>query len=278
MQSIAGTEARPVAGGRPATDASGSGPDGASVLTATHWAMAMLYNGLGRYDDALAAAERGSVGIDERGPATWSLIELIEAAVRTRAPERATAAMQRLLKTTDASSTEWARGIEARCRALLDPGESAEHFYLEAVERLGRVPEPTELARAQLLYGEWLRRQNRRVDARRQLRDAYETLQAMGIEGFAERARRELLATGGTVRKRSVDTRAELTPQEAEIARFAADGRTNAEIGVELFISERTVEWHLRKVFTKLGISSRRALREPADLLPVAGEKGSEVR
>jgi DNA-binding CsgD family transcriptional regulator len=231
-------------------------------ITVTKWANAVLYNGLGRYDEALAAAERGSEHPDELGLATWSLVELIEAAARTGQPERGTVALRRLAESTSAAGTDWALGVESRSRALLSSGELADRLYREAIQRLSRTRVRTELARAHLLYGEWLRRQNRRVDAREQLRCGYEMLTAMGIEGFAARARRELLATGETVRKRTVETAGELTGQEAEIARLAADGHTNPEIGMKLFLSSRTVEWHLRKVFTKLGISSRRELRE----------------
>ena len=233
-------------------------------LTTAHWATAVLCNGLGRYDEALAAAEQGSAYPDELGLATWSMAELIEAAARTGAPGRAGTALRRLSETTRASGTDWALGTEARARALLSQDEAAEPLYRAAIERLGRTRIRTELARAHLLYGEWLRRQNRRVDAREQLRVAYEMLAAMRIRGFAARARRELLATGETVRKRTAETAetaAELTPQEMQIARLAGDGRTNPEIGVLLFLSARTVEWHLRKVFTKLAISSRRELR-----------------
>ena len=230
-------------------------------LTAAYWATAVLCNGLGRYDEALDAAGRGAAYPDELGLATWSMAELIEAAARTGAPGRAGTALRRLAETTRASGTDWALGTEARARALMSRGEAAECLYREAIERLGRTRVRAELARAHLLYGEWLRRQNRRVDAREQLRGAYEMLTAMGIQGFADRARRELLATGETVRKRTAETAAELTAQEMQIARLAGDGRTNPEIGVELFISARTVEWHLRKVFAKLAINSRRELR-----------------
>ena len=227
----------------------------------THWAAAVLSNGLGRYGEALAAAEEGSEYPDELGLATWSMVELIEAAARSGCPERAAGALRRLSKAAGASGTDWALGIEARSRALLSDGESAERLYLEAIERLGRTRVRAELARAHLLYGEWLRREHRRVDAREQLRAAYQMLGATGIDGFAERAKRELLATGETVRKRTVDTALELTPQEAQIARLARDGHTNSEIGVQMYLSLRTVEWHLHKVFAKLGISSRRQLR-----------------
>jgi DNA-binding CsgD family transcriptional regulator len=230
-------------------------------LTAAHWATAVLCNGLGRYDEALDAAGRGAAYPDELELATWSMAELIEAAARTGAPGRAGTALRRLAETTRASGTDWALGAEARARALMSRGEAAERLYREAIERLGRTRVRAELARAHLVYGEWLRRQNRRVDAREQLRGAYEMLTAMGIQGFADRARRELLATGETVRKRTAETAAELTPQEMQIARLAGDGRTNPEIGVQLFISARTVEWHLRKIFAKLAINSRRELR-----------------
>jgi DNA-binding CsgD family transcriptional regulator len=231
-------------------------------LTAVAWATAVLNNGLGRYDEALAAAEQGTEYPHELGLATWSTAELIEAAARAGAPERAAGAMARLSETTTASGTDWALGIQARCRALLSDGESAERLYLEAITRLGRTRIRAELARAYLLYGEWLRRQNRRIDARDPLRLAYQMLAEMGFEGFAERARRELLATGETVRKRTIDTASELTAQETQIARLADDGHTNTEIGGRLFISGRTVEWHLHKVFAKLGISCRKELRE----------------
>jgi DNA-binding CsgD family transcriptional regulator len=230
-------------------------------LTTTAWATALLYNGLGRYEQALAAAERGSEYPPELGLATWSMVELIEAAVRTGAPERAAGALRRLSEAASATATDWALGIAARSRALLSDGEPAERLYLEAVKRLGRTRIRAELARTHLLYGEWLRRQNRRTDAREQLRAAHQMLTAMAAWGFAERARRELLATGETVRKRMVSTARELTAQEAEIARLAGYGHTNPEISTKLFISPRTVEWHLRKVFTKLGISSRKELR-----------------
>ena len=229
-------------------------------LTAAHWAAAILGNGLCRYEEALAAAGQAIEGPHERVLALWSMAELIEAAARTGRPERAAATLDRLAEITSASGTDWALGIRARSRALLTSGEAAEPLYREAIERLGRTRVRTELARAHLLYGEWLRRHRRRVDAREQLRSAHDMLTAMGIEGFAERARRELIATGQTLRKRTIDTADELTAQEAQIARLALEGHTNPEIGAELFISARTVEWHLRKVFTKLGISSRREL------------------
>jgi DNA-binding CsgD family transcriptional regulator len=242
-------------------------------LTAAQWAIAVLNNGLCRYDLALLAAEQASEYPDELGLATWSMVELIEAAARTGHNERATTTLQRLSQATRASGTDWAIGVEVRSRALLNEGELAEVFYREAIERLARTRARVELGRAHLVYGEWLRRENRRVDARQQLRTAHEMLTTMGLAGFADRARRELLATGETVRKRNVETFDELTPQEAQIAQLARQGLTNPEIGTQLFISSRTVEWHLAKVFSKLGVSSRRELREalsgarPVDLV-----------
>jgi len=170
--------------------------------------------------------------------------------------------VDRLSERLSASGTEWAKGTEARSRALVEDGERAEDLHRQAIELLGRCRMAAHLARARLTYGEWLRREGRRVDAREQLRAAHDMFASMGAEGFAERARRELLATGEKVRKRKDDTRDELTPQEEQIARLARHGRTNPEIGAELFISPRTVEWHLRKVFTKLGISSRKGLHD----------------
>jgi DNA-binding CsgD family transcriptional regulator len=226
----------------------------------SQYAAALLYNGLGHYDKALAAAEL-VCEYDDIGVLGWSLTELVEAAVRSGQPARASDALQRLSETTRASGTDWAVGTEVRSRALLSEGETAENCYREAIERLSRTRMRPAAARAHLLYGEWLRRENRRRDARAELRTAHSLFTTMGIEGFAERARRELLATGDTVRKRTVETVSELTAQEAHIARLAAGGRTNAEIGAQLFLSTRTVEWHLGKVYTKLGVGSRRELR-----------------
>jgi DNA-binding CsgD family transcriptional regulator len=226
---------------------------------ATQYAVALLYNGLGHYDKALAAAEL-ACEYDDIGVVGWALTELVEAAVRSSQPARASDALQRLSETTRASGTEWALGIEARSRALLSPGQTAENSYREAIERLGRTRMRPAVARAHLLYGEWLRRENRRQDARTELRTAHGLFTTMGIEAFAERSRRELLAVGDTVRKPTAGTVSELTAQEAHIARLAVDGRTNAEIGAQLFLSTRTVEWHLGKVYTKLGVGSRREL------------------
>jgi DNA-binding CsgD family transcriptional regulator len=241
-------------------------------LTATAWATAVLNNGLARYDEALAAAEQASADPDELGLATWALAELIEAAARTGALEHASGALRRLSAATSPAGTDWALGIQARSTALVSGDSRAERLYLEAIERLGRTRIRAELARAHLLYGEWLRRQGRRRDAREQLRTAFQMLGAMGMAGFAERARKELAATGETARKRTVETVTELTAQEAQIARLARNGHRNSEISAELFLSPRTVEWHLSKVFTKLGISSRwelRAALSDLDLIPV---------
>jgi DNA-binding CsgD family transcriptional regulator len=227
----------------------------------SQYSAALLYNGLGRYDEALAAAER-VCEYDDVGVLGWELAELIEAAVRSGQPARASEPLRRLSETTRASGTDWARGTEALSRALLSEGETAENCYREAIERLGRTRMRPALARAHLLYGEWLRRENRRKDARAELRTAHDRFTAMGIEAFAERARHELLATGETVRKRTVEAASELTAQEAHIARLAVDGGTNVEIGGQLFLSTRTVEWHLSKVYTKLGVGSRRELRQ----------------
>ena len=227
----------------------------------TDWGSAVRYNGLGRYDDALAAAERAAEGARGLGVPTWVLADLIEAAVHSGKPERAAGPLARLTEIAEANGTDWSLGFLARSRALLAERQAAEPLYREGIERLGRTRIRVALARTMLVYGEWLRRENRRVDAREQLRAAHEMLTDVGMEAFAERARRELLATGETVRKRTVETLDDLTPQEAQIGRLAADGFTNPEIGAQLFLSPRTVEWHLRKVFGKLGISSRRQLR-----------------
>jgi DNA-binding CsgD family transcriptional regulator/tetratricopeptide (TPR) repeat protein len=229
------------------------------AITLAECARAALYNGLGRYEDALVAAERACEH-EDLGLVGWSLTELIEAAARCGRHDVAAGALRRLEERTGAAGTDFALGMQAVARALLSG--DAEALYREALERLGGSLLTTMLGRAELVYGEWLRREGRRVDARVQLRAAYERFSEMGAEGFAERARRELAATGETARKRSVETRDELTAQEAQIARLAADGRTNAEIGAELFISYRTVEWHLKKVFAKLDIKSRKQISE----------------
>jgi DNA-binding CsgD family transcriptional regulator len=217
-------------------------------------------NSLGRYEEALAAAIEASEDTPELFVAMWSLSELVEAASRTGESERASGALTELAKQTEGSDSNWARGVEARSRALVADGDDAEPLYREAIERLGRTRHRPDLARARLLYGEWLRRENRRTDAREQVKGAHQAFTSMGADAFAERARHELLATGEKVRRRRAETRDELTPQEEQIAGLARDGLTNPEIGAQLFLSPRTVEWHLRKVFTKLGIRSRREL------------------
>jgi DNA-binding CsgD family transcriptional regulator/tetratricopeptide (TPR) repeat protein len=230
-------------------------------LAATDWGSAIRYNGLGRYEDALAAAEQAANAARGLGPPILLLAELTEAAARSGHAERATGPLAQLAEIAHAAGTDWALGTHARAAAMLAEGEAAERLYREAIERLSHVKTGATLARAHLLYGEWLRREHRRVDAREQLRVAYTMLSDMDMEAFAERARRELLATGETVRKRTVETLDQLTPQEVQVARLAADGQTNPEIGAQLFLSPRTVEWHLTKMFGKLGISSRKQLR-----------------
>jgi DNA-binding CsgD family transcriptional regulator len=230
------------------------------ALSFIQWAIAVLCNGLGRYEQALAAAQQASAGSPADLFANWAVAELIEAAARSGKTASAADALQRLSETARASGTDWALGVEARSRALVCDGEKAEILYREALERLGRTRLRWELARVHLLYGEWLRRENRRTDARAQLRTAHQMLTAMGAAGFAERAVRELRAAGERVPDRTTDSPARLTAREAEIARLAGDGRSNPEIAAELFMSSRTVEYHLHKVFRKLGISSRSQL------------------
>jgi DNA-binding CsgD family transcriptional regulator/tetratricopeptide (TPR) repeat protein len=235
------------------------------AATNAHWAAAVLYNGLARYDEAASAARQASSNTFEPWVSTFALPELIEAAVRVGDAQVAREALERLTATTRPSGTDFALGIEARCRALLSSGAEADILYREAIERLSRTRLRPELARAYLVYGEWLRRENRRVDAREQLRAAHETLVEIGMDAFAERARNELSATGEAVRRRAADTRDDLTAQERQIARLARGGLSNPEIGARLFLSPRTVEWHLRNVFNKLDIHSRRDL---ANVLP----------
>ena len=229
-------------------------------LTVIQWAKALLYNALGRYEDALVAAEEASAHPEELGFSKLALPELIEAAARSGQPERARDALKRLSESTRASGTDWALGIEARCRALLADGEAADDLYREAIDRLDRTRVRVALAGAHLLYGEWLRRRRRRADARVQLRAAHELFSDIGAEAFAERARRELLATGATARKRAVESSDQLTARETQIARLARTGLSNPEIGARLFISPRTVQYHLHKVFAKLDITSRTEL------------------
>jgi DNA-binding CsgD family transcriptional regulator len=237
------------------------------VVALAGYAIAVLNNGLGRYQAAMDGAKLASDDGDY-GYSGAALPELVEAATRSDTPEVASATLARLEDRTLAAATDWALGILARSRALMIEGEDADAFYREAIERLERTRIRVELARARLLYGEWLRREGRRVDARDQLRTAHEMFSRFGAEAFAERARRELLATGETARRRTEETREVLTPQEAQIARLAADGQTNPEISAQLFISPRTVEYHLRKVFPKLDISSRKELRNALTKIP----------
>ncbi len=248
-------------------------------IGAGRYASAVLYNGLGRYERALAGAEEALEYPRELATSRWALSEQIEAATRSGKPEPAARALVQLSETTRASGTDWALGIEARSRALMSEGEVAERLYHEAIDRLARTRAPVELARAYLLYGEWLRRERRRTDGREQLRRAHELFTEFGMEAFAERARVELEATGENARKRTVETRDDLTPQEAQISRLAAEGATNQEIAAQLFISPSTVDYHLRKAFRKLGVKSRHQLKQHvlesrAHAEPAARESG----
>jgi DNA-binding CsgD family transcriptional regulator len=230
------------------------------VIQLADWMFTVLCNSLGRYEEAVASPqEQSNQHSGEPIVSVWKAIEVLEAATRSQRPDLAHAALARVVAGTAFAGTDSALGILARSRALVSEGDMAERLYQEAIDRLGRSRLRPELARAHLLYGEWLHRENRRVDARVQLRAAHEQLSSIGMEAFAERARRELLATG--VRKHSPETRGELTAQERQIARLARDGLSNPEIGTRLFLSARTVEWHLRKVYSKLGVNSRRQLR-----------------
>ena len=229
------------------------------LVSLADYASSVLGNGLGRHvaarDAAWRAFQRDPVGY---GPLL--VPELAEAAYRTGDVKLVRAALEWLSERTAATPTDWSLGIEALIRALLSEGEAADRLYRESIERLGRTRVRAHLARAHLLYGEWLRRERRRIDAREQLRTAHDMLYPMGIDAFADRARRELAATGETARKRTAETTGELTAQEAQVARLARDGLSNPEIGARLFISARTVQYHLGKVFTKLAIGSRSQL------------------
>jgi len=236
-----------------------AGGQGGGAMSA-QFAAAVLYNGLALYERAASAAGQVVAKALDPWNYVFALPELVEAAARTGELELARNAVDRLAETTQPAGTEYALGIEARSRALVSEGVAAEKLYREAIDRLSRTDVRPELARAHLLYGEWLRREGRRIDARDRLRTAHDMFLAIGMEAFGDRARRELLATGEHVRKRSVETHDQLTPQELQIARLAGDGRTNPEIGAQLFLSRRTVEWHLRKVFDKLEVRSRREL------------------
>jgi DNA-binding CsgD family transcriptional regulator len=231
-------------------------------VTLAQWASAMLHNGLARYEDALAAAEQAAEDPRELWFSTWTMVEFVEAASRSGQADRAVAALQVLTESTRASGTPWALGVQARSRALLSDNDMAEPLYREAIDQLQPTRLRVDLARAHLVYGEWLRRQRRRVDARDQLRAAHGLFTDFGMEAFAERARIELEATGERARKRTVDTLDQLTPQEAQIARLAAQGNTNREIAGQLFISASTVEYHLRKAFRKLDVKSRTQLAQ----------------
>ncbi len=229
-------------------------------LIGSHWTLAELFNGLGRWQDALRAAEWVAEQPNELGSSSWISGELVEAAVRCGEVERATVARDRFSELARAAGTDWALGIEARSRALVSRGEEAEEAYRAAIAHLGRTRLRVMVARTRLVYGEWLRREGRRVNSRAELRLALEMFHEMGCEPYAERARRELIATGEKIRRRGLESRDRLTPQEEQIARLAGGGMSNPEIGARLFISARTVEWHLRKVFVKLDIRSRREL------------------
>jgi len=224
------------------------------------WISGTLYNGLGRYEQALTEAQRASEEAPELFISGWALPELVEAAARTGRTQVAIETLDRLADAVSIGDSDWGLGVLARSRALVSEGEDAEGAYREAIERLGRTRLRPELARAHLLYGEWLRRENRRVDARAQLRTAHDQFTSIGMDAFAERARTELQATGEHVRLHAIETRDDLTAQERQIAELARDGLSNPEIGARLFLSPRTVEWHLRHVFGKLGIKSRREL------------------
>jgi ATP/maltotriose-dependent transcriptional regulator MalT len=243
------------------------------AITIAEWARAVLNNGLGDYDEALTAATRATEYAPDLTMLAWPFVELIEAAARAGITEVAEAAYCRLSLMTGASGTDWALGLDARSHALLAEDETAEELYRESIARLGRTRQRTDLARAHLLYGEWLRRQRRRTDSREQLAIARRLFETMGMEAFAKRAQHELRTTGETIRKRvAAGAHTELTPQEGQVARLARDGLTNPEIGTRLFISRHTVQYHLRKVFAKLGITSRAQLDRvlPQDAARVA--------
>jgi DNA-binding CsgD family transcriptional regulator len=259
LRALQGREAEASAAIASALDQAAGGSLGAAIWA--HWAAAVLYNGLARYEEAMASARQSTPNTFELWVSIWALPELVESAARAGNAELARDALDRLAETTQPCGTDDALGIEARCRALLSDSATAEEPYCESIARLSRTQLRPELARAHLLYGEWLRREGRRVDARKQLRTAYDMCVAIGMEAFAERARRELIATGEKVRRPGDQIRDQLTPQEEQIARLARDGLSNPEIGAQLFLSARTVEWHLGKIFTKLDISSRRELR-----------------
>jgi DNA-binding CsgD family transcriptional regulator len=259
LRSLEGSEAEALAAISTAVEQAGARGQGMAAAWA-HWAAAVLYNGLARYEEAVSAAQQATADTVHPWPTMWVLPELVEAATHAGDTELAREALERLADTTQPCGTDVPLGIEARCRALLSEGAAADELYREAIDRLGRTRLRPELARAHLLYGEWLRREHRRIDARVELRSAHQQFLAIGMEAFAERARKEVLATGAKARRRTVETRDDLTAQERQVAELARDGLTNAEIGARLFLSPRTVEWHLRKVYGKLGIHFRQEL------------------
>jgi DNA-binding CsgD family transcriptional regulator len=269
LRAMQGREAEAAAAIASVIEESAASGQGAAS-TFAHGAAAVLHNGLAHYKEAMSAARQAAANPFDPWSALWALPELVEAAARLGEDELARDALDRLAVMTQPSGNDPALGIEARSRALLSVGADADDLYREAIDRLGLTRLRPELARAHLLYGEWLRREGRRVEAREQLRTALDLLTAIGMEAFAERARRELIATGEKVRKRGVETRDQLTPQEEQIAGLARDGRTNPEIAAQLFLSARTVEWHLGKVFGKLGVSSRR------ELTAALGQRGQD--
>jgi DNA-binding CsgD family transcriptional regulator len=273
LASLRGSEAE-VSALKQATVERAAGTGQGIAATVIDWTAAILYNGLGRYDEALVVARRASSVAGDQFAGMWALPELVEAATRGGEAGIARDALERLVESTQAAGTDFGLGIEARSRALLPEGNGAEPLHREAIERLGRTRQRSELARAHLLYGEWLRRAGLRKGAREQLHTAHEMFTAMDMEAFAERTRRERLATGETVRRRAPETRDVLTQQETQIARLARDGLSNPEIAARLFLSPRTIEWHLKKVFAKLGISSRRGLH---GALPGGGSDGAPV-
>jgi DNA-binding CsgD family transcriptional regulator len=258
LRALQGKETETLAAVASAIEQAAAGPE--ILATYAHWAAAVLYNGLGRYEEAAAAARQAVSSTFEYWVSAWALPELVEAAARTGDAGTALGALERLAETTRPCDTDLALGIETRCRALVSHGTAAEDLYREGTERLRRSNLRPELARSHLVFGEWLRTEGRRTEARKELRSAHTLFVAIGMEAFAERARRELAATGEKLRTPG-PPRCDLTPQEEQIARLARDGLTNTQIGTQLFLSPRTVEYHLHKVFDKLGIDSRSGLQ-----------------